>query len=84
MPSTIVKAANTSLIALLDRVHKGGEVTIERDGQAVALLIATNPEKCFDEPQFETGMIETAQDHTFKTVDNKGFQELCDAYASAV
>ncbi len=84
MPSTIVKVANTSLIALLDRVHKGGEVTIERDGQAVALLIATNHEKCSDEPQIESGMTDTTQDHTSKAVDNREFQQLCDAYASAV
>ncbi len=77
MPSTIVKVANTSLIALLDRVHKGGEVTIERDGQAVARLISTDSAVGY-------GMTKTIQDHTTKTVDDQEFQHLCDAYASAV
>ena len=77
MSSTIVKVANTSLIALLDRVHKGGEVTIERDGQAVALLISTHA-------KVGSKLAETIQDHTTKAVDDQEFQQLCDAYASAV
>ncbi len=77
MSSTIVKVANTSLIALLDRVHQGGEVTIERDGQAVALLISTDSAVGY-------GTVKTVQDHTAKTVDDQEFQQLCDAYASAV
>jgi antitoxin (DNA-binding transcriptional repressor) of toxin-antitoxin stability system len=81
MQNTTVKVANTSLVALLDKVHKGGEVTIERDGQAVALLISTNSTK---DPIFESETIANTQDHTFKTVDDKGFKQLCDAYASAV
>jgi antitoxin (DNA-binding transcriptional repressor) of toxin-antitoxin stability system len=70
--TTIV--ANTSLMALLDRVDQGEEVTIERDGHAVALLVPTNSPEC----------PESLQDHTLSTVDDQEFQQLCDAYASAV
>jgi antitoxin (DNA-binding transcriptional repressor) of toxin-antitoxin stability system len=81
MPSTIVKVANTSLIALLERVHKGDEVTIERDGQAVALLVSTNSA---EDSKIDSEVTLDTQNHAFKTVDDEGFQQLCDAYASAV
>jgi antitoxin (DNA-binding transcriptional repressor) of toxin-antitoxin stability system len=81
MAKTTIKVANTSLMALLNKVNKGGEVTIEKDGQAVARLISTNSaEDSKNEPEITA----TTQDHTFETVDNTGFQQLCDAYASAV
>jgi antitoxin (DNA-binding transcriptional repressor) of toxin-antitoxin stability system len=76
MVKTTVKVANTSLMALLDKVNTGGEVTIEKDGRAVARLISTN--------SFKNSRVDSKIDHTFQTVDNKGFQQLCDAYASAV
>ncbi len=70
--TTIV--ANTSLMALLDKVQKGEEVAIERDGQTVAMLLPTNSPKLAGYPQ----------NHAKATVDDQEFQYLCDAYASAV
>ena len=81
MKKTTVKVANTSLMALLDKVNKGDEVTIERDGQAVALLISTNST---EDSKIESRITATTQDHTVGSVDDTGFQKLCDAYASAV
>ena len=81
MKKTTVKVANTSLMALLDKVNKGDEVTIERDGQAVALLISTNST---EDSKIESRITAIIQDHTVGSVDDTGFQELCDAYASAV
>lgn len=81
MKKTTVKVANTSLVALLDKVDKGGEITIERDGQAVALLISTNST---EDSKVGSEITATTKDHTARSVDDTGFQELCDAYASAV
>ncbi|MEY4518153.1 MAG: hypothetical protein RLZZ499_752 [Cyanobacteriota bacterium] len=81
MAKTTVKVANTSLMALLDKVDKGGEVIIEKDGRAVARLISTNS---FKDSRVESGVTVNTRDHTFEMVDDTGFQQLCDAYASAV
>jgi antitoxin (DNA-binding transcriptional repressor) of toxin-antitoxin stability system len=81
MAKTTVKVANTSLMALLDKVNTGGEVTIEKDGRAVARLISTNS---FKDSRVDSKITVATRDHTFQTVDEKEFQQLCDAYASAV
>jgi antitoxin (DNA-binding transcriptional repressor) of toxin-antitoxin stability system len=69
MINTTIEVAEASLIALLDRTDRGEEVTITRDGQAIALLTAINSASSIENPATQV-------------IDDQNFQELCHTYAA--
>jgi antitoxin (DNA-binding transcriptional repressor) of toxin-antitoxin stability system len=71
-----IEADNSSLDALLDRVSQGEEITITKDGQAVAKLISTNA--------VVMAAVSTALSLVPTEIDDAKFQELCQVYDAAV
>jgi antitoxin (DNA-binding transcriptional repressor) of toxin-antitoxin stability system len=71
-----IEADNSSLEALLDRVSQGAEITITKNGQAVAKLISTN--------SVVVETVTTALSLVPTEIDDAEFQELCQAYDAAV
>ncbi len=84
MSNITIELANTSLPALIDRVDRGEEVTIARNGQAVARLISIDSadEQSMLATQHEE--INIDQNVTTAAVDDAGFQALCSTFAAAV
>jgi prevent-host-death family protein len=74
--SITTEVDNSSLEALLDRVSQGEEITITKDGQAVAKLISVN--------SVVTETVSTALSLVPTEIDDAKFQELCRTYAAAV
>ncbi len=69
MIKTTIEVAETSLIDLLDRTDRGEEVTITRDGKAIALLTSINLAASVENPATQV-------------IDDQKFQELCSTYAA--
>jgi prevent-host-death family protein len=71
-----IEVDNSSLDSLLDRVSQGAEITITKDGQAVAKLISVN--------SAVTQAVSTALSLVPTEIDDAKFQELCKTYDAAV
>jgi antitoxin (DNA-binding transcriptional repressor) of toxin-antitoxin stability system len=69
MIKTTIEVAETSLIDLLERTDRGEEVTITREGKAIALLTSSNSAASVENPATQV-------------IDDQKFQELCSTYAA--
>jgi antitoxin (DNA-binding transcriptional repressor) of toxin-antitoxin stability system len=77
MTNNTIEVANANLLVLLEKVEQGEEVTLTRNGQAIAQLISTN----HDHQRQDLSEKEPTEAE-MKAIDDEKFRELCKTYAA--